>query len=156
MKIIMDKRILLPMHCTLNRRHFLAVADFWQEKTLFRITPKMMLLQNYEAPIYGIDARLLPSEFYVENIYRADSWRGCPWCGALGNDYSDHLRYFWRCGMCLGLNCVGHDEACRYMCACGYIATRFLPRGPLTVRGAEAQQLAMAAMQVTAVAVWRR
>jgi hypothetical protein len=157
MKILSDKKILLLMNCSINLRPFLLAADYLHVRTIFGNDKfDIMLRQNYEAPLYGVDPRRLPSEFYVDYAFAADTWHGCPWCGASErvSDWGSGCHY-WKCYKCLGLNCAGHDGAGRSFCACGYIAKGF-QRSPHLVRGADAQQLAMAAMQVTAVAVWRR
>jgi hypothetical protein len=147
--------ILLPMNCSLNLRPFLVAADFWRDNTG---KTRLRLLQPYEMPFGGSGAAAQLPSFTADHVDAAQSWRGCPWCGAVDTRRSGGPGLLWSCGACRvagrsGLNCAGRDKQGRSFCACGVVATSF-QTAAIQSRAAVAQQV-VAIETVTLAVRWR-
>ena len=155
-------QMLLPMNCGVYLRPFLVAAELRHQSTMFRRKTALRLLHNYAMPFEGTGVTApLQSTFTIDYAEAAPSWRGCPWCGGYDSRRVGGTWLLWHCNGCkargqTGLNCAGRDGEGCYRCACGAVHTRIGPSGPAVVRGAVAQQVAVAAVEVTYVeAQWR-
>jgi hypothetical protein len=139
---------IVPMNCSIYEQQFLVECEIRRKNRIFSgPIDTLWLKKNFQMPPYGVITVL--SEPLID-FAEAANWPGCPCCGTKFRG----ARVYWQCTICTSsiLNCAGMDSSGWAHCSCGNSTKSFYhkPRKVPIV-----QKVAVAAMQLTAVAVWR-